>query len=69
MRDKLLTDDDVRRLVAAACDRAGGCAGWAREIGEHRQVVSLYTCGGRAASPRMLEALGLRQVRRYERVG
>ncbi len=57
---------DVLFLIELACERAGGQSAWAREIGEHKQVVSLTLSGHRRPSARICKALRIHPVLYYE---
>jgi len=56
---------DVYRLLDAACRKAGSQSAWAKEHGMTVQFVSAVLNARKAPSPRLLAALGLREVRRF----
>lgn len=57
-----LTDSDVRRCLASAVELAGGQAAWGQRHGIQQSHVAKLVNGRRALTPRVLSALGLRQV-------
>lgn len=54
-----LTPADVRRVLKASCDAAGGQRAWAARHGVSKELVSNAILGRRALSPRILRPLGL----------
>jgi hypothetical protein len=52
--------DEVRKLLQNECSKAGGVAAWAQENGFSRQYVS-FVLKGQRPSPKLAEALGLRE--------
>lgn len=65
----LISEADVVNKIGAKCEEAGGVASWARSISAPASTVQDALDGRRGPSPRILEVLGLRRVRAYERVG
>ena len=62
-----LSDADVIRCLAAAVDLAGGQAAWAARSGLTQSYVAKVLGGRRELTPRVLAALGLRELpRAYE---
>ncbi len=62
-----LRDEDVLRCLAAAVDLAGGQAAWAARHGLTQSFVAKVLGGRRELTPRVLAALGLRELpRAYE---
>lgn len=62
-----LHDADVLRCLAAAVDLAGGQSAWAARHGLTQSYVAKVLLGRREISPRVLSALGLRELpRAYE---
>lgn len=62
-----LSDADVIRCLQAAVDMAGGQAAWAARNGLTQSYVAKVILGRREISPRVLAALGLRELpRAYE---
>ncbi|ACS43944.1 hypothetical protein [Methylorubrum extorquens] len=68
MARRPLHDEDVRRCLAAAVDLAGGQSAWAARHGLTQSYVAKLVLGRREiSSPRVLSALGLRELpRAYE---
>lgn len=63
-RRATLHDEDVRRCLAAAVDLAGGQATWGARHGLSQSYVAKLLLGRRELSPRVLGALGLRELPR-----
>lgn len=62
-----LRNEDVLRCLAAAVDLAGGQAAWGARHGLSQSYVAKLLLGRREISPRVLGALGLRELpRAYE---
>lgn len=62
-----LSNKDVIRCLAAAVDVAGGQAAWGARHGLSQSYVAKVLLGRREISPRVLGALGLRELpRAYE---
>ncbi len=62
-----LRDEDVLRCLQAAVDVAGGQAAWGARHGLSQSYVAKLLLGRRELSPRVLDALGLRELpRAYE---
>lgn len=62
-----LHDSDVRRCLASAVELAGGQSAWAARHGMTQSYVAKVILGRREISPRVLSALGLRELpRAYE---
>lgn len=62
-----LSDMDIRRCLQAAVDVAGGQAAWGARHGLSQSYVAKLLLGRREISPRVLGALGLRELpRAYE---
>ncbi|MFE1597377.1 hypothetical protein [Methylobacterium sp. ID0610] len=62
-----LHDEDVLRCLKAAVDVAGGQAAWGARHGLSQSYVAKLLLGRREISPRVLSALGLRELpRAYE---
>jgi hypothetical protein len=55
-----LSPADVRRVLKASCDAAGGQALWAARHGISPELVSNALRGHRGLSPRIIAPLGLR---------
>lgn len=55
----VLTVDDVRARLRAACEAAGGQAAWARAHGVSRQYIGQVLLRVRAPSDTILKALGM----------
>jgi len=58
----LLTDDDVICLLAAACEKAGSRANWAKANGFTVTFVNYVFSGQRKVSDRMAEKIGVRRA-------
>lgn len=54
-----MTDDDLRRRLVAACDKAGSQTAWAKANGLRPQYVSDVLNERREPSPKLARALGL----------
>jgi hypothetical protein len=67
-----MKDDDVLRLLRAACKQAGSQNKWAQAHGIKQQLVNATLTGKRAPGPTILAALGIERVQttttRYARV-
>lgn len=62
-----LHDDDARRCLQAAVDLAGGQGSWAARHGLTQSYVAKILGSRREITPRVLAALGLRELpRAYE---
>lgn len=62
-----LSDADVRRCLQSAITLAGGQAPWAARHGMTQSYVAKVLGGRRELTPRVLTALGLRELpRAYE---
>lgn len=59
-----LTDADVLRCLAAAVDLAGGQAAWAARNGMTQSFVAKVLGGRRELTPRVIAALGLKELPR-----
>jgi hypothetical protein len=59
-----MTDEQVRRLLRAACEKAGSQSEWGRTHGIAQQYVSMVLNKRRPPGPQILEALGLARVPR-----
>lgn len=57
-----LSDADVRRLLVSATELAGGQRAWAAQHGVSQGCVAKAVTGRRGLSPRILGALGLREL-------
>jgi phosphohistidine phosphatase SixA len=57
-----MTDDDLRTLLQAACDKAGSQAAWAKAHGLRAQLVSDVLCARREPTAKLARALGLEPV-------
>jgi hypothetical protein len=57
-----MTDEQVRRLLRAACKQAGSQSEWARTHGVPQQVVNAVLNKRRAPGPQILHALGLERT-------
>lgn len=67
MARQLLSVDDVRALLAEAVSAAGNQSAWARQVDYSRSIVSNVLLSKREPTPKILKALKLRRVVRYER--
>lgn len=61
-----LDENDVRSILADRVATAGSQAAYARQIGVSDEYVRRMLNGTRAPGPKVLGALGLREVVRYE---
>lgn len=61
------TANEVRALLRAACDNAGGQNAWARAHGVSNAYVSDVLLGRREPGPAICGALALTVITRYER--
>lgn len=57
-----MTLDDVLKILAAECERAGSQTAWGAALGYNRRVISDVLARRRPPSDRMLAALGLEKV-------
>jgi hypothetical protein len=64
----MLGEKDVIRLVRAQVKRAGGKTAWARKIGVVPSIVNMVFHGKRPPNEKIIRALKLRRVVRYERI-
>jgi hypothetical protein len=58
-----MTADDVRKLLKAACDKAGSLRAWARAHDLSAPYVSDVLLGNRAPGPSICQALGIEAVK------
>lgn len=65
----VMDDDDVRDLLRQACEAAGSQRAFALEHGINIGLLSSIYNGHRRPVPQVLEALGLRVVKGYQRSG
>jgi len=54
-----MTDVQVRRLLIALCNAAGGIRPWANAHGLHPSIVDKFIAGQRGPAPQLLKAMGL----------
>lgn len=66
---RLLTEDDVRAFLGAACRRAGTAVAFAQSLGFSAAYLSDVLRGRRAPGPGLLEAIGMERVTAYRRRG
>ena len=69
MANRLYRRPAVIKRLALACDVAGSRAEWARRNGFTAQYVYAVLSQASPPSDRILKALGLRKVERYEETG
>ena len=67
MAKQLLSVEDVRALLAESVRTAGNQSAWARKFNYSRSIVSNVLLSKREPTPKMLKALKLKRVTRYER--
>jgi len=65
MSTPLLTEQQVRERLQAACDLAGGQRRFAEAHGLRESVISETVNARRAPGQAVLTALGMREVRRF----
>ena len=63
-----MEDIDVHRLIREACKKAGSQVAFAEKIKVSFQFLNAVLCGRRAASKKILDALGVKKITRYERI-
>ena len=64
---RLLTVDDIRRLLRAECHKLGSQAAWASFAGFSPPFVAMVLNGRKLPSRRMCALLGVQPVTRYRR--
>ena len=67
MNQKYLTNEDVRKILADEIEEAGTASQWAFENGYSKPYVSYVVNGHKPPSRRLLDDLGLKEVKVYAR--
>lgn len=67
MHRKLLTANDVRKLLRARCEAMPSTRAWAAKHGLSQPYISQLLSGSRDPGDKVLAALGLRRIVRYQR--
>jgi hypothetical protein len=61
-----MDDIDIHRLIRDACKKAGSQVAFAEKIKVSFQFLNAVLCGRRTASKKILDAIGVKKIVRYQ---
>lgn len=67
MSQNYLTNEDVRKILASEIKEAGNANKWAADNGYSPAYISYVSSGQKPPSKRILDDLGLKEVKVYAR--